>query len=140
MPDTNPSEELIDDPAKAAALVDSLTQPVSDVAVPSDPPPLPAAPAAETPPEPPALPDENAPGAVTEAKTPPAEPSAPALQDTALIPEPGPAPAVEPNNIGENPYVTIQRMRAKLAAYGEECLRAVQPEVEYLLSLCDPNE
>lgn len=55
------------------------------------------------------------------------------VSDVANTPE----PVVEPNP--EHPYETIQRLRTKLAAYGEECLKTVQSEVEYLLSLCDPD-
>lgn len=45
------------------------------------------------------------------------------------------AVAVEHNAYPEHPGVTVQRLRTKLAAYGEECLKSVQGEVEYLLKL-----
>lgn len=58
--------------------------------------------------------------------------------------EPDAPPPVEtaPPEIGidpfeEDPLVTINRIRTKLSAYGEECLKTVQPEIEYLIRLCD---
>lgn len=48
--------------------------------------------------------------------------------------------AAVPDAPPEHPYDTLQRMRAKLAAYGEECLKAVQPEMEYLLKLAGQGE
>lgn len=59
------------------------------------------------------------------------------LGDASGVPETVIPAAGEPSG-PEHPYDTIQRMRTKLAAYGEECLRTVQPEIEYLLELSNP--
>lgn len=59
-----------------------------------------------------------------------------ALGDAAGIPDVIPATG-EPGG-PEHPYDTIQRIRTKLSAYGEECLRTIQPEIEYLLELTNP--
>lgn len=42
-------------------------------------------------------------------------------------------------NHEEHPLDTIDRIRTKLAAYGEECLKTVQHEIEYLISLVDDD-
>lgn len=39
----------------------------------------------------------------------------------------------------EHPLDTIDRIRAKLMAYGVECLKTIQPEIEYLISLVDDD-
>ena len=56
--------------------------------------------------------------------------------DDELLDQAVPASAVAAAEIPEHPADTIQRLRTKLGAYGEECLRAVQQEIEYLMSLC----
>jgi hypothetical protein len=40
----------------------------------------------------------------------------------------------------EHPMDTLARIREKLSAYGEEVLEKVRPEIEYLMSLCDPED
>lgn len=45
------------------------------------------------------------------------------------------AESVEPEP--EHPHTTLQRLREKLAAYGEECLKAIQQEVEALHNFFD---
>lgn len=40
----------------------------------------------------------------------------------------------------DHPHDVLQRLRAKLAAYGEECLRAIQHEIEYFTRLHPPKE
>lgn len=44
------------------------------------------------------------------------------------------APGIE-NTDYEHPYATLQRLRTKLTAYGQECYDAVKPEVEHLMRL-----
>lgn len=84
----------------------------------------------------PEVPAELLPPAV-ETETPPAIESEPAPDAPPLVETPPPEIGIDP--FEEDPLVTINRLRTKLAAYGEECLKTIQPEIEYLIRLCDQS-